>query len=58
MLFRSDIINDVSGLTHDLNMKNTIRETGLNAVIMHSRGNPKNMDELALYKNLVDEVYF
>ncbi len=54
----ADIINDVSGLTHDLNMKNTIRETGLNAVIMHSRGNPKNMDELALYKNLVDEVYF
>lgn len=54
----ADIINDVSGLRYDKNMIKTIKETGLNAVIIHSRGNPKNMDDLALYKNTLDEVYF
>lgn len=54
----ANIINDVSGLTYDLNMKNVIKETGLNIVIMHSRGTPKDMDKLCNYKNLTDEVYF
>ncbi len=54
----ADIINDVSGLTYDKNMTKTIRETGLEAVIMHSRGTPKDMDGLCDYKNVMDEVYF
>lgn len=54
----ADIINDVSGLTFDPDMIAAIKETGLNVVIMHSRGNPQNMDNLCNYKNLLDEVYF
>ncbi len=48
--FGADIINDVSGLTYDPDMTKTIKETGLNVVIMHSRGTPKDMDNLCQYK--------
>ena len=56
--FGADIINDVSGLTYDPDMTKTIKETGLNVVIMHSRGTPKDMDNLCQYKNTAEEVYF
>ncbi len=54
----ADIINDVSGLMFDKNMTKTIRETGANIVIMHSRGTPSNMDRLCKYDEVVDDVYF
>ena len=54
----ADIINDVSGLTYDDNMAKTISDTGLEVVVMHSRGTPKDMDSFCNYKNVVDEVYF
>lgn len=54
----ADIINDVSGLTFDPDMAKTVKETGLEIVIMHSRGTPKDMDALCDYKNVTDEVYF
>ncbi len=56
--FGADIINDVSGLTYDPDMTKTIKETGLNVVIMHSRGTPKDMDNLCQYKDAAEEVYF
>ena len=56
--FGADIINDVSGLTYDPDMTKTIKETGLNVVIMHSRGTPKDMDNLCQYKDTAEEVYF
>ena len=54
----ADIINDVSGLTWDKNMPNTIKDTGADIIIMHSRGTPKDMDTLCNYKNTAEEVYF
>lgn len=54
----ADIINDISGLTFDHDMTKAVKETGLEVVIMHSRGTPKDMDALCNYKNTVDEVYF
>lgn len=56
--FGADIINDVSGLTYDPDMTKAIKETGLNVVIMHSRGTPKDMDNLCQYKDAAEEVYF
>ncbi len=56
--FGADIINDVSGLAFDEKMADIIKETGVKIVIMHSRGTPKDMDNLACYKNTVDEIYF
>ncbi len=53
-----DIINDVSGLAYDKNMAKIIQKTGLDVVIMHSRGTPKDMDTLCNYKNATEEVYF
>lgn len=54
----ADIINDVSGLFYDEKMADIIKKTGTKVVIMHSRGTPKDMDELAEYKNTQDEIYF
>jgi len=56
--FGADIINDVSGLKYDPDMINAVRETGLNVVIMHSRGTPKDMDNLSKYNDVIEEVYF
>ena len=53
-----DIINDVSGLSYDNKMAETVAETGLQVVITHSRGTPETMDGFSDYKNTVDEVYF
>ncbi len=56
--FGADIINDVSGFTHDKDMPKIVNETGLETVIMHSRGTPEDMDNLNHYINVMDEVYF
>ena len=53
----ADIINDVSGLKFDRNMADTIAKFNAKVVIMHSRSTPKNMDNMCIYKNLIDEVY-
>ena len=53
----ADIINDVSGLRYDKDMAKTIAQFDTSVVIMHSRSNPSDMDNMCNYKNLVDEVY-
>ena len=41
----ADIINDVSGLRFDPEMKNTIARYGCPLILMHSRGTPENMQK-------------
>ena len=41
----ADIINDVSGLRFDPEMKHTIARYGCPLILMHSRGTPENMQE-------------
>lgn len=51
------IVNDVSGTRFDNEkMLEVVKSTGATLVIMHSRGDPKNMQGEASYKNVVDEV--
>ena len=50
-------INDISGGRLDKNMSNIITNYNCPFVITHSRGTSQNMNKLALYKDVVNEVY-
>lgn len=50
-------INDVSGGRMDSNLWRVAAEGQCTYVLMHSRGNSSNMKELAIYENVVEEVY-
>lgn len=52
----ADIINDVSGGSLDNQMFVTVVELGVPYILMHMRGNPQNMKELAQYDDVVLEV--
>lgn len=51
-----DILNDVSFLKNPEFAK-LCAKYNKKLVIMHSRGNPKTMDSLANYENIVDDIY-
>jgi dihydropteroate synthase len=53
----ADIINDISGLTDDKNMINTIIEFDAGVIIMHMKGTPQNMQNNPEYDDVVSEVY-
>lgn len=50
------IINDISGGTLDHEMYRTVSQLKVPYILMHMRGNPKNMTSLTDYKNVTTEV--
>ena len=52
-----DIINDVDGLNVSPEMIEVIRSSGAGLVLMHRRGNPETMQQLAQYEDVVEEVF-
>jgi dihydropteroate synthase len=52
----ASIINDVSGGLADAAMLDTAAELRVPYIAMHWRGHSKEMNNLAVYKNVVDEV--
>ena len=52
----ADIINDVSGLSFDNNMIGIVESFNVPVVIMHMKGNPKNMQLNPKYKDIVNEI--
>lgn len=52
----ADIINDVSGLSFDNNMIGIVESFNIPVVIMHMKGNPKNMQLNPNYKDIVNEI--
>ena len=50
------IINDISAGELDNKMFNTISKLNVPYIIMHMKGNPKNMQTKATYKNLIKEI--
>jgi len=52
----ADIINDVSGLNSDTEMVGVVANLKVPIVIMHMKGNPKNMQISPKYKNLIGEI--
>ena len=52
----ADIINDVSGLSFDNNMKDTVASLNIPVIIMHMKGNPRNMQLNPKYKDIIYEI--
>ena len=48
----ADIVNDVSGGTHDPEMLSCVASLGVPMIIMHMRGNPKTMQSLTNYSSM------
>ncbi len=53
----ADIINDVSALSHDPEALQTAVETGLPVMLMHTRGDPKTMNDSPRYDDVVLDVF-
>ena len=52
----ADIINDVSALRHDDAMLPVAVRAGVPVILMHMRGEPRNMQDLAHYDDVVHDV--
>ena len=50
------IINDVSGLRFDARAAEVVATRGCPVILMHMRGTPETMDELAIYSDVTAEV--
>ena len=53
----ADVINDISGLRFDAEMKNVLAKYNTPVVIMHIKGEPKNMQVNPHYDDLMNEIY-
>lgn len=52
----ADIVNDISGATFDNGMLETVAGLNVPIILMHIRGNPKTMQSLTDYQDVVTEV--
>jgi dihydropteroate synthase len=51
------IVNDISGLTFDLEMVKIVKKHNAALIIMHIKGEPRNMQVNPVYENVVGEIY-
>jgi dihydropteroate synthase len=51
------MINDISAMTHDAMMLNTLKKSGAGIVLMHMRGKPQSMQAQTHYDDVVSEIY-
>ena len=52
----ADIINDVSALRHDPEMRGLAAQSGVPVILMHMRGEPRTMQENIHYDDVVEDV--
>ena len=52
-----DLLNDISSLSYDKEMRTLIVRQNVPICVMHSKGEPKNMNSEATYKNVLLDVY-
>lgn len=51
------MVNDVSGLTYDPQMARVVAETGAALCLMHTQGEPENMQDAPHYADVASEVF-
>ncbi len=51
-----EIINDITGLRYDSEMKSLVAESGAGIVIMHMQGTPQTMQKDPFYEDVVGEI--
>ncbi|WP_157359657.1 dihydropteroate synthase [Algoriphagus mannitolivorans] len=54
----ADLINDISAGSLDPEILTVVAKSELPFLAMHMKGNPKNMQELAVYGNLLPEILY
>ncbi len=52
----ASIINDITGLEYDAEMKKVVRDHDAKVVLMHIKGAPQTMQENPTYDNLIEEI--
>ncbi len=52
----ADIVNDISGLTFDENMKDVVARYKVGLILMHTRGKPQEMQKDTSYDDFMEEV--
>lgn len=52
----ADLVNDVSGLTHDPDLAGVVAAAGVPVVLQHTQGTPRTMQVNPVYQDVVDEV--
>jgi dihydropteroate synthase len=52
----ADMINDVSALRHDTAMRSLAAKARVPVILMHMRGEPRTMQQLAKYGDVVEDV--
>jgi dihydropteroate synthase len=50
------IVNDISGLCFDGRMADVVRSRNASVILMHTKGNPKTMQEQPHYDDVVNEI--
>jgi dihydropteroate synthase len=53
----ADFVNDVSALTHDPESARVVAALGCPVILMHSRGDPRTMQDAPYYDDVLLEVY-
>ncbi len=51
-----EFVNDISGLTFDPQMAEVVAKSGAGLIVMHTRGNPGDMQQNTHYDDVVEEV--
>ena len=54
--YGANIINDITGLSHDPDMIELVVKNNTPVVLMHMQGNPKQMQKNPYYNNVIDEI--
>jgi dihydropteroate synthase len=52
----ANIVNDVSGMRYSAGMPAVVAQSGVPVILMHMRGEPSTMQELAVYDDVVADV--
>lgn len=53
----ASIINDVSGFDYDNKLPDVISRYNAAVIIQHSQGNPQNMQDSPVYKNVCEDIF-
>ncbi|EDP73775.1 dihydropteroate synthase [Hydrogenivirga sp. 128-5-R1-1] len=53
----ADIVNDISGMSFDINMANVIAKYDCPVIVNHTKGRPENMQKDVYYDDVIAEIY-
>ena len=54
--YGADIVNDITGLSHDPDMIDLVVKNNIPVILMHMQGKPKSMQNNPFYHNVIDEI--